>query len=140
MMLPAFIARSLEFFGKAESNFTAEAKAQKAEARVKELEIALATATERVAELEAKVTTLETAASDFTVQITKATADLAETKAALETEKRKTIDTLAQQGIPPDLLPANTPNPKPGAAVEEDESNLNLTEQCKRAAAKKLKK
>lgn len=119
MQLPNFITRMVGFADKAEAHFLAEAKLVEAQMRISSLETeisalqaAAADHAGQVTDLNARLTTAQAAEATQAAEITKLQADL-------EAERRRTVETLAAQGLSPDALPATAPNGSPtGAALD----------------------
>src|SRR5438034_672650 len=103
LALPDFIKRAAAYFDKADANLTASE--------------ALATANAKITALTGQVTTAQTALA------TKDT-ELKNAQAALEAEKRKTVEVLAGQGLPPGDLPASETNANTGGAPTDAVTKL----------------
>ena len=119
MQLPSFIARMIGFADKAESHFNAETKLAEALTRISTLEAEISSLKAAAEEHAGQVTDLTTRLTAAQAESTAQAVAITTIEASLETEKRRTVETLAAQGLSPDSLPASSPNGQvTGAAVD----------------------
>src|SRR5690348_17217135 len=106
MQLPDFIKRMLGFAEKVEANLSAEKDLNTARARVAELEGQSAKAKSDLAERDTAITTHAATIADLNTKITAKDQEIASLKTEVANEKKRANDTLAAQGLPPELVPA----------------------------------
>jgi chromosome segregation ATPase len=106
MQLPDFIRRMLGFAEKVEANLNAEKDLTTARARVTELEGQLSAGQVTIAQRDKLITDHSTTIADLNSKLTAKDGEIAALKLEVASEKKRATDTLAAQGLAPELIPA----------------------------------
>lgn len=106
MQLPDFIKRMLGFAEKVEANLSAENDLKTSRARVTELEGQLAKANSDLAERDKNLRHHAETIADLNTKLTTKDQEIGNLKGEVEKEKKRANDTLAAQGLAPEMIPA----------------------------------
>lgn len=127
MQLPAFITRALSFFDSAETKLE---KLTAAQGELTELRARVTELTNKANASESRVATLTGENAKLQETVTAQASEIATLKASVETEKRKSTEVIASQGLPADRIPSGGQITHSEHAGKPDLSKMNETEQC----------